>query len=83
MLAAFLNQRLLWYLPKSNFLFVLSRNLRCLKNCKDPGPLPAAKMELFVTIVHGSKPFIKVLSRGVLSYVISGPRPAFDYNRIS
>ena len=33
----------------------------------DPGSLPTAKMELFVTIVYGSKPCIKVLSQGVPS----------------
>ena len=33
----------------------------------DPGPLPPAKMELFVTIFYGSKPYIKVLSQGIPS----------------
>ena len=42
MLQVLLNQILLWYLPKSNFLFGRSRNLRCSKNLTlveaDPGP---------------------------------------------
>ena len=82
-IAGFLNQPLLWYLPKSNFLFGWNRNLRCLKICTlveaDSEPLPRAKMELFVTIVSGSKPCIKVMSQRVTS----SPRPAFDYNGIS
>ena len=71
MLAVFLNQTLVWYLPKSNFLFSGSRNLRCSKNHTlvetDPGLLSAAMMELFVTLVYGSKQYIKVLSQGVPS----------------
>ena len=67
MLAIFLDPPPLCYLPKSNFLFSYSRNLRCLKNRTlveaDPGPLPTAKIELFVTIAYGSKPYIKVISR--------------------
>ena len=55
-LAVFLNQPLLWYFPKSNFLFTWSRNLISLKSRTlveaDPGPLPPAKIELFVTIVY-------------------------------
>ena len=42
-LAVFLKQIMLWYLPKSNFLFGLSRNSRCSKNRTlveaDSGPL--------------------------------------------
>ena len=30
----------------------------------DPGSLPTANMELFVTIVYGSRPSFKVLSQG-------------------
>ena len=55
-------------LSQSNFLFGWSRNLTCLKNRSlleaDPGPLPTAKMELFVTIAYGWKPYIIVLSKG-------------------
>ena len=38
----------------------------------DPGSLPTAKMELFVTIVYGSRPPFKVLSQGRHINVISG-----------
>ena len=71
MLAVLFNQPLLWYFPKSNFLFSGSRNLRCLKNRTlveaDLGPLPTAKMGLFVTIVYVSEPYINVLSQGAQS----------------
>ena len=34
----------------------------------DPGPLPTAKMELFIIIIiYGSKPYIIELPQGVLS----------------
>ena len=59
---------MLWYFPPKKFLFGRSRNARCLKNRTiveaDPGPLPTAKMKLFVTIVYGSKPYIIELSQG-------------------
>ena len=52
-LSVFLIPPLLWYFAKSNFLFDWSKNIRCLKNRTlleaDPGPLPTANMELFVT----------------------------------
>ena len=55
-LAVFFNQTPLWYLPRSNFLFDWSRNLRSSKNRTlveaDPGPLPTPNLELFVTIKH-------------------------------
>ena len=77
----FLNQTLLWYLPKSNFLFCLSRNLRWSKSRTlvkaDPGPLPAAMMELFVTLVYLSKPYIKVLSQGLPSEMLVGALDLF------
>ena len=42
MLVVFRNQILLWYLPKSNFSFGWSKNLRCSENSAlveaDPGP---------------------------------------------
>ena len=67
--AVFLNPPLLWYFSKSNFLF--GRNVRCLKNRiiveADPGPFITGKIELFVTIVYGSKPNIKGFSHGVPS----------------
>ena len=75
-LAVILNQPLQWYLPKSNFLLGWSRILRYLNNRTlveaDPGPLPTAKIELFVTIVYGSKPSFKVLSQGRHINVSSG-----------
>ena len=36
----------------------------------DPGPLLTAKMELFVTIVYGSKPYIIELSQRVPSEML-------------
>ena len=70
-LAVFLNQPLLWYFAKSNFLFGCPRDLRCLNNRTlvetDPGLLSTVNMELFVTIVYDSEPYIKVLSQGVRS----------------
>ena len=33
----------------------------------DPEPLPTAKMELFIIIAYGSKPYIIELPQGVLS----------------
>ena len=38
----------------------------------DPGSLPTANMELFVTIVYGSRPSFKVLSQGRHINVSSG-----------
>ena len=55
-LVVFLNQILLGFLPRSNFLFDGSRNLKCSKDCTlveaDKDPLETAKIELFVTIVY-------------------------------
>ena len=71
MFSVLLNPPLLWYFPKSNFLFSGSTNLRCFKNSTiveaDPGPLETAKMELFVTIVYGSNQYVKEFSLGVSS----------------
>ena len=56
-------------------LFGRSRNLRRLINRTlieaDPGPLPTGQMELFVTIVYGSKTCIKVLSQGDPSQMLA------------
>ena len=47
------------------------QDARCFKNSTiveaDPGPLPIAKIELFVTIVYGSIKHINELSQGVPS----------------
>ena len=55
-LVLFRNPTLLCYFPKVNFSFGCIRNLKCLKNRTllelDPGLLPTAKMELFVTIFN-------------------------------
>ena len=71
----FPNRPLLWYFSKSNFLFGWSRDKRCLKKSTiveaDPGPLLTAKMELFVTIVYGSKPYIIELSQRVPSEMLA------------
>ena len=47
MLVVFLNQIMLWYLPKNNFLFGWSRNLTCLKNrtLVEADPEPPANSE--------------------------------------
>ena len=47
----------------------------------DPGSLPAAMMELFVTLVYGSKPYVIVTRSSILN-VCRGPRPSFDYSGI-
>ena len=68
-----------WWCSSTNLCYNISqkvtfysgkgKNVRCLKNRTivgaDPGSLPTAKMELFVTIVYGSKPYIIELSQGV------------------
>ena len=60
---------------------------RCLKNRTiveaDPGPLPTAKMELFVAIVYSSKPYIKKLSSRVPEMLVGVLGVSFDYNGIS
>ena len=49
----------------------------------DPGPLPTAKIELFVTTVCGTKPYIIELSQRVPSKMLVGvPGVSFDYNGI-
>ena len=66
-LAVFLNQPLPWCLPK---IFIrLKQKFKMFKK-EIQELLPTAKMELFVTIIYGSKPYIKVLSQGVLSWLL-------------
>ena len=59
---------------KRNSLFGSDRNLRCLKNRAlqevDSRPMPTAKIELFVTMVFGWKPYITVLLQGVLPLML-------------
>ena len=68
-LAVFLNQPLPWCLPK---IFIrLKQKFKMFKK-EIQELLPTAKMELFVTIIYGSKPYIKVLLQGVLSWMLIG-----------
>ena len=42
-----------------------------------------AKMELFVTVLYGSRPCVKsIVTRTSILNVNNGPRPAFDYSGI-
>ena len=68
-LAVFLNQPLPWCLPK---IFIrLKQKFKMFKK-EIQELLPTAKMELFVTIIYGSKPYVKVLLQGVLSWMLIG-----------
>ena len=44
----------------------------CFSRSRSMTPLPTAKMEVFVTIVYGSKLYMKVLSQRVSSSMLAG-----------
>ena len=87
MLAVFLNQILLWYLPKSNFLFGWSKNLRCSKIRtlveEDPGPpLNSEDGAICNNSLRLKSVYQSIVTRSSILNAGSGPRPAFDYNGI-